>query len=190
MVCMMGSRLTGHVGVLVLVSCSAHLAHAHVTARHDRMVLGRVEAHHAHRLLRIGVRRGCRWRHAQLSLHLLQPQRVTSRPQQVALHAQRECCAYSSSCNRSAADSAAAAAFTAAAAAASAATLARSACVALACSIMSLASATSAASGSLRSPCFAAASSTAPNAFSPLQQQAPPHVSAPCHPHIDAATAP
>ena len=34
----------------------ARLAHAHVHARHDRMVLGRVEAHHAHRLLRIGVR--------------------------------------------------------------------------------------------------------------------------------------
>jgi hypothetical protein len=27
----------------------ARLAHAHVHARHDRMVLGRVEAHHAHR---------------------------------------------------------------------------------------------------------------------------------------------
>jgi hypothetical protein len=29
MVCMMGSRHTGHVGVLVLISCSAHASHTH-----------------------------------------------------------------------------------------------------------------------------------------------------------------
>ena len=29
MVCWMGPRHTGHIGVLVLVSCSAHLAHTH-----------------------------------------------------------------------------------------------------------------------------------------------------------------
>jgi hypothetical protein len=56
------------------------------------------------------------------------------------------------------------------------------------------ASATSADSFSLlRSPCFSASTvafSTASNALSPLQPHAPPHVSAPCQPHIDATTSP
>ena len=43
------------------------LAHAHVVARQDDVVLGRVEAHHALILRIIGVGRGCRRRHAQLS---------------------------------------------------------------------------------------------------------------------------
>jgi hypothetical protein len=47
-------------------------------------------------------------------------------------------------------------AFTAAAAASSAAALTRCACIVVACSSMVLASATSAVSGSLRSPCFSA----------------------------------
>jgi hypothetical protein len=81
-----------------------------------------------------------------------------------------ECRHLRSSRSRSAAS---AAAFTAAAAAAaSAAALARPACSALACSIIPLASATSAASRTLRSPCFSASavtSSTATKALSPLQ---------------------
>ena len=38
----------------------ARLARAHVQARQHGVLLGRVEAHHAHRLLRIEVGRGCR----------------------------------------------------------------------------------------------------------------------------------
>jgi hypothetical protein len=122
------------------------LAHALVTARHDDVVLGRVEAHHAHRLL--SSRCGVPAPTPELRLQLLH------------LHRQ----SLSSSRRRSAASAAASTA--AASAASSAAALARSACSAQACSIISLASATSAASGSLRSPCFSAsavASSTAPS---------------------------
>jgi hypothetical protein len=122
------------------------LAHAQVVARHDDVVLGRVEAHHAHRLLSSGC--GVPAPTPELRLQLLH------------LHRQ----SLSSSRRRSAASAAASTA--AASAASSAAALARSACSAQACSIVVLASATSAASGSLRSPCFSAsavASSTAPS---------------------------
>jgi hypothetical protein len=67
-----GARRRSRVGQLLRTP----RAHALVTARHDEMVLGRVEAHHALILIIIGVR--CGRRHdaaAQLSLHLLQPGR-------------------------------------------------------------------------------------------------------------------
>ena len=101
------------------------------------MVLGRVEAHHAHRLLSTGC--GVPAPTPELRLQLLH------------LHRQ----SLSSSRRRSAAS--AAASIAAATAGSSAAALARSACSALASSIIVLASATSAASGALRSPCFSAA---------------------------------
>jgi hypothetical protein len=44
------------------------------------VVLGRVEAQHALILRIIGVGRGCRRGHAQLSLHLHQPQPIALQP--------------------------------------------------------------------------------------------------------------
>jgi hypothetical protein len=72
----MGPRNTGHIGVLVLVSCSAHSPLTRRCLRQHKVILGRAEAHHAHRLHRIiGVGHGCRRWHAQPSLHLLRPRR-------------------------------------------------------------------------------------------------------------------
>jgi hypothetical protein len=55
------------------------------------VVLGRVEAQHALILRIIGVGRGCRRGHAQLSLHLHQPQPIALQPPRVALHAPTPC---------------------------------------------------------------------------------------------------